>query len=47
VSTEPDAPDPNAPDPNTHGARRLFRGFLWINMALLAIIAALVIRALR
>jgi hypothetical protein len=44
VSQDPAPPDPNA---NAHGARRLFRGFLWVNMALLAIVAALVIRALR
>jgi len=39
--------DPLPPDPNARGAYRLFRGFVLINLALLAIIAALVIRALR
>jgi hypothetical protein len=39
--------DPQAPDPNPDGARRLFRGFVLVNMALLAIVAALVIRALK
>ena len=39
--------DPPSPDPNARSAYRLFRGFVLINMALVAIIAALVIRALR